>query len=305
MALEEAPDYPGALQLLLRRAEGVRLAPSATLSVPLAFDPRVIAEHHATVIVGSVYKGERLEWRFPVRGVVNAPLQLRAVRLAAKAKGSERREVSLTLAALAGLAPGGEDFTFEVQTDDAIAEALVRRSLRITAAKTRLSRADDALTFDAIFEPLRPFAASARLVVKRATGGRWPFEIQLDASDPDPDDVVEVEANLHATAKVQFSLVNSGSTEYAPFSAYFSTDSAASLSVSPSTGLLAPIGSDGTTFEVAFSPTKYGMLQRGRLVIQTDDMMWSYEVKGTHPVFVVPETTSKVDTHLSKKYLRK
>ena len=55
---------------------------------------------------------------------------------------------------------------------------------------------------------------------------------------------------------------------------------------------------------MSFRPVKYGMLQRGRLIIQTEDMMWSYEVHGTHPSFTVPVSQSKVDTHMSKKYLR-
>ena len=117
--------------------------------------------------------------------------------------------------------------------------------------------ADGELTFDAIFEPMRPMTASVHLVIKRRTGGRWPFEVQLDAREPDPDDLIEIESNLHATSKVQFRLTNTMSTEYTPFSAFFSTDSAHALSVSPSHGLLAPIGTaEGTMFEVAFNPTK-------------------------------------------------
>ena len=63
--------------MLMRRAT-TRLAPHASTSIPLAFDPQVIAEHHATVTVAAEYHGRELIWTFPVRGIVEAPLQLRA-----------------------------------------------------------------------------------------------------------------------------------------------------------------------------------------------------------------------------------
>ncbi|KAH8082149.1 hypothetical protein JL720_8676 [Aureococcus anophagefferens] len=242
--LETTDEHAGALSLLMRRSRDVRLAPHVSMSIPLSFDPVVIAEHHAVVKVIGDYRGVPLAWTFPIRGIVNAPLQLRAVR----------------------------------------------------PVDTRLTAVDGELKFDAIFEPLRPFSTSVHLVVKRATGGRWPFEVQLDVDEPDPDDAIEIEANLHTTAKVQFKLVNSNAMDYTPFNAFFSTDSAHTLTVSPAHGLLAPVGTEGTNFDVSFRPVKYGMLQRGRLIIQTEDMMWSYEVHGTHPSFTVPVSQSKVDT---------
>ena len=301
--LETTDEHAGALSLLMRRSRDVRLAPHVSMSIPLSFDPVVIAEHHAVVKVIGDYRGVPLAWTFPIRGIVNAPLQLRAVRIAAKAKTSTRHEIVLKLSSIASLAPGGEDFDFEVVADGAVAK-LVNSALEVRPVDTRLTAVDGELKFDAIFEPLRPFSTSVHLVVKRATGGRWPFEVQLDVDEPDPDDAIEIEANLHTTAKVQFKLVNSNAMDYTPFNAFFSTDSAHTLTVSPAHGLLAPVGTEGTNFDVSFRPVKYGMLQRGRLIIQTEDMMWSYEVHGTHPSFTVPVSQSKVDTHMSKKYLR-
>ena len=46
-------------------APAARLAPRQQTAVPLAFDPRVIAEHHAVVRVETDYRGERLTWRSP------------------------------------------------------------------------------------------------------------------------------------------------------------------------------------------------------------------------------------------------
>ena len=301
--LEEDAAYPGALRLIMKRP-ALRLAPRQQTSIPLAFDPRVIAEHHAVVSIGADVRGERLVWRYPVRGMVNAPVQLRAVRLGCKAKTSQRREIKLRLQNLAGLEAGGEDFDFEVVAADPDADAFARRALALAPVNLHLDSLSDVLRFDATFEPLRPFAGSVHLVVRRATGGRWPFEVQMEATEPDPDDTISLEASLHHTAKARFALVNSLSTTFEPFSAYFTTDSSRALAVTPSQGLLAPVGAEGTTFEVAFAPTRYSMLERGRLVIKTAETTWSYEVRGTNPPFVVPEATTKLDTHMSARFLR-
>ena len=69
--------------------------------------------------------------------------------------------------------------------------------------------------------------------------------LQLDSLEPDPDDTITIEANLAQTSTVKFALTNRFPS-YATFQAYFSTESAYTLSVTPTNGLLAPAGSEGT-----------------------------------------------------------
>ncbi|KAJ8600753.1 hypothetical protein CTAYLR_003950 [Chrysophaeum taylorii] len=291
------------LALLMRRTSRVPLVPHAAISIPLSFEPAVIAEHHAAVVVSGEYRGRRLVWTYPVRGVVNAPLQVRAVSIAAKAKTSTRHTIALTLAALAELEKEGETFDFEIDARKEI-QAVVNKALTIVPVDTHLAHARAALKFEAIFEPRKPFTTSVNLVVKRRhTGGRWPFEIQLDAHNPEPDDVIHLEASLNGTNTVTFRLKNN-TMDYAPFTAYFTTGSSDTFTISPATGVLPPANTAGTPFTVTFAPVKYGMLQQGTIVVVTDDMMWSYDVRGAHPTFVAPNATSKIDTHLNKKYLR-
>ena len=42
-------------------------------------------------------------------------------------------------------------------------------------------------------------------------------------------------------------------------------------------------------------------MQSGRLIIATDVMQWSYEVKGTHPEYKAPAGAAKVSTRLDAK----
>ena len=107
----------------------------------------------------------------------------------------------------------------------------------------------------------------------------------------------------------------------------------------PASGVLEPLGRDGTTFVVSFTPSEYGKMVTGRLLIkvlcfvfvsfvwciclhcyvssflylylkccvlllQTEDMQWSYEVRGTHPEYRAPRGHTKVSSHLNSKVAR-
>jgi hypothetical protein len=66
-------------------------------------------------------------------------------------------------------------------------------------------------------------------------------------------------------------------------------------------GVLPPYGHEGTQFVVSFTPHEYGKTLIGRLVIQTEDMQWTYEVRGTHPHFVAPQAVSHIDDRLPRE----
>ena len=121
------------------------------------------------------------------------------------------------------------------------------------------------------------------------------------------DDSIVIEAKLHHTSSVSFDL-NNVEPESVPFKAFFSADSPLEFNVFPATGDLAPYGtSEGTTFIVSFTPEDYGRTSVGTLFIQTDEMLWSYEVRGTHPAYAKPSldtSKSKIDTGLTRAQLR-
>jgi len=117
----------------------------------------------------------------------------------------------------------------------------------------------------------------------------------LEAGEPTPDDVIYIEAPINKTAQVQFRLCNAFD-EDAPFQAYFSSDSASVFTVTPGTGVLTRAGTAGTLFTVAYTPVEYGKPVKGTLVVLTDEMQWSYEVRGQHPRYDAPNPPhTKVD----------
>jgi hypothetical protein len=152
----------------------------------------------------------------------------------------------------------------------------------------RISSPDEPLEFNMRFEPLRPYKTATEFVVYKSTGGRWKFNVIFDALEPEVDDVITIQSPLHRTTSVSFKL-NNHLKSYAEFQAFFTPDSAAEFSVHPKTGLLEPYGKDGTNFIVSFTPTEYGKAKIGKMVIQTEEMQWTYEIRGSHPHYKIPE----------------
>lgn len=73
----------------------------------------------------------------------------------------------------------------------------------------------------------------------------------------------------------------------------------------PQEGVLEPPGrGEGTVFIVSFTPTEYGKTQIGKLVIQTEEMQWSYEIRGIPPEYKAPEGTAVVASRMDKSLTR-
>ena len=119
----------------------------------------------------------------------------------------------------------------------------------------------------------------------------------LEAGEPAPDDVIYLEAPINKTAQVQFKLCNAFDMD-APFTAYFSQDSASIFSIGPAQGVLPRAGTAGSLFTVSYTPVEYGKPVRGTLVVLTEDMQWSYEVRGGHPQYEAPRPTKSTVDHV-------
>jgi len=60
------------------------------------------------------------------------------------------------------------------------------------------------------------------------------------------------------------------------------------------------LAGDGTVFIVSFTPTEYGKTQVGKLVIQTEEMQWTYEIRGIPPEYIAPEGAAVVASRMDK-----
>ena len=151
---------------------------------------------------------------------------------------------------------------------------------------------------------------------------RWKFPFRFIATEPNVDDVIRLEAGINQTASFNFQVSNIFDT-YSEFTVrcshcilvltiairrltsrltrrWSSRSRLAAASWSQRALLVRArsliafpdfCGSlaEGTQFVANFSPREYtGKPLVGRLVIQTDDMQWTYEVRGSHPRYQAP-----------------
>lgn len=161
------------------------------------------------------------------------------------------------------------------------------------------------MQFDLRFEPLRPFKTTVEFIIYKSSGGRWKFNMVFEALEPEVDDTILIQSPLQKTSSVSFRLSNHLKA-MAEFQAYFTPDSAGEFVVYPKSGLLEPYGKEGTNFIVSFTPTEYGKMKMGKLVIQTEEMQWTYEIRGTHPQYKIPTVQGgRIENKLSKEVLNK
>ena len=59
--------------------------------------------------------------------------------------------------------------------------------------------------------------------------------------------------------------------------------------MTPREGILEQAGKDGTQFVVRYLPIEYGKIKIGKLIVETDDVEWVFEVRGTHLDYKPPE----------------
>ncbi|CAE7235217.1 CFAP47, partial [Symbiodinium sp. KB8] len=289
------PDAAGHFKLL-RKTTAV-VPPLAFLQVPLAFEPSVISQSTATLLVKSA--GDSLVWQFPLRGVGEAVGRRKPIAFSGKARSRASKEVELPLVGLPTSAVG-EPFSVRAEAVDPQDAAWLANTVRLTCLNkgSAVSAPGEPLLVRVELEALKPARVPARLLVAKASGGQWAFEAVFEATAPDPDDTITIEAGLGKLGAVSFALTNQ-LPEPAPFRARLTLDSSPEFSVSPASGELAGQGSQGTVFTVTFAPTEYGKPCRARLVVDTPDMQWSYEVVGQPPEYVAPRAArGRVDTQL-------
>jgi len=290
-------------RLLPKKTREIVMAPFTSIQIPISFSPDSIEEKGARLIVrGEIGMKRDLVWIYNVRGLAEAPVG-RAILMTGTAKKTIKMDVNLGLYGLVqdGMSPEGEDFDFDLEFPSCTEgqEHWLREWLKVCGSNLKLDSPSGTLGFHLSFQPLRPFQAGCELVVRRtSTGGRWKFPIRVDIGDADPEqEPIMIEAAIKTIKKVVFKMTNRTSSS-AQFSAYFTVDSAKTLRVEPSSGVLSGFGTEGSEFYLSYAPEEYGKAEKGRLIIQTDEVQWIYDVSTRQPGFKVPEAESKVDNRL-------
>ena len=282
-----------AFTLLMKKSDA-RVPAFSSLQVPFIFAPPAISEYHATV---EVEAGQGMLWTYPVKGTAEAPPidDIISISTAARKPLSETLPFYLRSIDPSEANPSTR-FSHSMVVPDEF-QSIVNKSLQISQNRTTLKNEETPLTFNFDFNPLKPFKANVEFIISKSSGGRWRYPMVLNASEPAVDDTIVIEAMMNQTSSVSFKMSNHFNA-YSDFTAKFTPDSPYEFTVYPNEGVLEPPGHDGTNFIVSFTPTEYGKTQIGRLVIQTEEMQWTYEVRGTPPLYVPPTGKTTVNTRM-------
>ncbi|XP_032305269.1 cilia- and flagella-associated protein 47 isoform X2 [Coturnix japonica] len=266
-------------------------------------------------------------WTYPIHGIPEAPhqnLEPAVVRCQARERVVKEVEVPLT-----GVIPGatatfttrnsekvignkpsnirevvqgtyGFSATVEFQYELQYQSDEIKSQLEPLVGVHLIQRERDAesgimkLIFNIVFAPNKPMRNEGTLVVHCTRGGIWKFPLLFIATEPEVDDVINIEAiGLNKESVVEFKLTSQ--TRYPePFTAYFLAGSDPDFVVLPQAGELLPVGTGGTHITVGFKPRMYGKKHKATLVIQTQSMQWTYEINGLLPQTVPPTSPAKV-----------
>mmetsp|Transcript_76352 Transcript_76352/g.221693 ORF Transcript_76352/g.221693 Transcript_76352/m.221693 type:complete len:2886 (+) Transcript_76352:129-8786(+) len=288
---------------LLNRKAKVQIGPLATTQIPFSFCPPSMTQHSAELAV-SVVKPP-LTWTYQIQGVAEAPADSTLHSFVVQAREVLETYYILNLVGLdtAPASRHGDQLMCQLevpQQQQSIVSKCFDISIENSPDPAQRPRDKSQVSLKVKLAPLRPFVAMCNLVITRASGGRWRFDVKLEATEPEVDDTISIQSPLNKPASVAFRLTNHSSV-YAEFDAFFDAESAYEFTVSPTSGVLEPAGTSGTTFVITYKPTEYGKPVQGKLIIQTEDVYWSYLVKGTHPKYSAPVADKpKVATRLSK-----
>jgi hypothetical protein len=238
-------------------------------------------------------------WTYPIKGHVFADTDTASsFHYTCRARSRLEETLEIELNGLRDV-DGEVPVTFEMKIPEA-QEKLFARALTIEPAGPLVASSTQSLKFNLTFEPLRPLNSVIEFLIHRQNGGVWKYQLELEATEPEIDDDITISSLLGQPSSVTFSLTNQF-TQYTPFKAYFTPDSALEFSVEPKSGLLEPYGSAGTQFVVSYTSTAYGRVDTGRLVILTEEMQWTYEVRGTLPTYRPPAGETKITTRLDSE----
>ena len=282
---EQFPDSFG----LINKKTKYPLDSGRMLVIPFTFRPQVLAKYSADIYV---YISKTLFWKYPIEGITEVKSKGIDYTFKTKSKKMFETKIYLDISNLPEKEVDFNDFVYILNIKEEKYKSLINKCLNIQFVdKKRMEPKDiqeKKLPLEIKFYPLRPFKTDIEFVLRKKTGGQWIYNIILEATEPDPDDVIHIKSSLGKQSFVAFKLQNIF-TKDAKFIAYFSHDTSSEFSVSPREGILDQSGREGTQFVICYLPTEYGKVKTGKLIVETDEVEWIFEVRGTHLDYKPPD----------------
>ncbi|EGR27619.1 hypothetical protein IMG5_193180 [Ichthyophthirius multifiliis] len=317
-AKDESQNVFKLIQKTKKNQKQLTVAGMNIAQIPFSFIPREINTYECEIIVSM---NEKIEWRFPIIGITENVINQVIHHFKTQCRESCEEELKITLPSVIYKQMLFYFILFQKQINQQVNQSdifdyeldgippeqnkLVRQSVFIKTYKNSISSPDDHLIFNCKFSPLKPFKETIEFNIIRQLGGKWKFKLLFEAIEPKEDDTIYISSELQKTTSVQFKLTNKSKT-FTPFKAYFTPSSDSEFTVRPKEGELESYGREGTNFVITYTPIEYGKQSNGKLIIETEEMIWSYIVKGNLPKYFPPVAdASIIDNKIGNEILQK
>ncbi|KAG5479150.1 hypothetical protein LSCM1_03003 [Leishmania martiniquensis] len=270
----------------LRTVPSSAVAAGASVSLLVAFTPSLVKRHDAVVeICPAVRRDDKtcdVTWSYPIEGFCVYRQTQPSLRLRCAARTQCEDTVYVHAP---GLPPGlnaAVSVAFEVDSKQSYAAAA---AASVSCSVTMPSPYPDGFEVNLKFAPLRPLVGSGWVVVRGAEGGVWQYQVLLESTPAPVDDTIVLYGEYKESTSASFDLYNVFPYR-STFFAYFTADSSKDFTVSPAHGVLLPFvpGQRGaatpTSVQISVHPSSRIPQVEGTLVVDTDDMQWTFRVLG-------------------------
>ena len=261
--------------------------------IPFTFRPSILTKYSANLYIKySKKENENIIWNYPIEGIAEIKSKGIDFTFKTKAKTLYENIIYLDISNLPEDIIDFTDFAYVLNIQEEKYKLLISKCLTINFNQKLLKNIGNTnykkLPLEIKFYPLRPFRTELEFILRKKSGGQWIYNIVLEATLPDPDDIIPIRASLNKESYITFSLENVFARE-AKFVAYFSHDSSTEFKVTPREGILEQNGKEGTKFIVCYLPIEYGKVKIGKLIVETDEVMWIFEIRGMYTDYKPPE----------------
>ncbi|KAK7194796.1 Flagellar-associated PapD-like [Novymonas esmeraldas] len=268
----------------LRTVPSGVVAAGASVSLVVAFTPSLVRRHNAVVEVRpAVRRSDKtcdVAWTYPIEGycVYRQTQPSLRLRCAARTQCADTVYVHAP-----GLLPGvsaAVSVAFEVDPQQSYAAAAAASA---SCSATMPSPYPDGFELNLKFAPLRPLVGAGWVVLRGAEGGVWQYRVQLESSPAPVDDTIVLYGEYKERTSASFDLYNVFPYRSA-FFAYFTADSSKDFAVAPAHGVLLPFvpgqrgAATATNLQITVHPSSRIPQVEGTLVVDTDDMQWTFRV---------------------------
>lgn len=264
------------------------VAAGATGTVVVVYAPHDVGQHHTTLEVrpevARLSPEYDVVWSFPIEANAEWRESATPLRFRCTARKQHEEVVMLPAPGLTREEKMHATISFEPDPNQHYLSAV---HASFMCSLDLEDPTPDAFKVQIKFTPLRSMAASGDLRVRRGNGGSWRYRVYLEASPAPLDDTIIMCSAYRSTSSVSFDLYNVFSYK-SSFAAYLTSESSKDFAVVPTHGVLLPFirgqknsgSAAATTLRINFTPTTRVPQVEGVVVVDTEDMQWSFKVVG-------------------------